>query len=72
MPWSRVCGAPIRVSKNTAITVTYNAATAAATTADCILDNPGAKSHPWVYISDKGGLEPPSTTPCAGYTNAPA
>ena len=66
-------GTGIRVSRNTAITVTYNQATALATTAYCILGNPGTKgSHPWVYISDQGGLQPPATTTCAGYTNAPA
>jgi type IV pilus assembly protein PilA len=66
-------GTGIRLSRNTTVTVTYNQATAAATTAYCIRGDPGTKgSHSWVYISDQGGLQPPSTTTCAGYTNAPA
>ena len=66
-------GTGIQLSKNSTVTVTYNAATAVATTAYCILGNPGTKgSHAWVYISDKGGLQPSATTTCAGYTNVPA
>ena len=64
----------IRVSKNTAVTVTYDAATAAASTKYCIEGDPGSKgSHAWIYISDQGGLQTATVTACpAGYANAPA
>jgi type IV pilus assembly protein PilA len=67
-------GSGIRLSRNTTVTVTYNQATAIATTAYCIKGDPGTKgSHAWVYVSDQGGLQPPNVTACpSGYGNAPA
>ena len=56
----------VRVSKNTFITVSYDAASPA-TTAYCLTatNQSNKGSHSWFYISSKGGLQPASTTACS-------
>ena len=58
-------GQVVRVSKNTQISVTYNAA-APATTAFCLtaLNTSGKGSHDWVYVSSQGGLQANTVTAC--------
>jgi prepilin-type N-terminal cleavage/methylation domain-containing protein len=59
-------GSAIRVSKNTLVHINLNAAAATAT-AYCLVGDPSGKgTHPWVYESDNGGLQPPATTSCPG------
>ena len=56
----------VRVSKNTFITVSYDAASPN-TTAYCLTatNQSNKGSHDWFYISSKGGLQPASTLACS-------
>jgi prepilin-type N-terminal cleavage/methylation domain-containing protein len=55
----------VRTSKDITLTGGLNADASAF----CLEADPGTKgTHPWVYVSDKGGLQPASVQDCTGYT----
>ena len=53
----------VRVSKNTSVSIQFDAARQAY----CILaaNTSGKGSHAWTYVSDQGGLQPAAGTTCA-------
>jgi type IV pilus assembly protein PilA len=59
----------VRVSKNTSVAITFNAAR----TAYCILaSNAGGKgSHNWTYVSDQGGLQANTVLACPAAAPGP-
>ena len=52
------------VRTSTGNTFTYKLGTAPAGQAYCIVATPAKGTHPWVYVSDQGGLQPASVTVC--------
>jgi type II secretion system protein G len=57
-------GMVVRLSSGDAIAYTTPARTGAANTYCLVASNTGASQN-WVYISDKGGLQPSGTTACS-------